>query len=67
MRRRRKRADGTYSDSESYHSDQDAEGKKRRQARRAERKTKAIKVSYIAFWLPCIFSHRSHGMHLIRS
>ncbi|ELT92842.1 hypothetical protein CAPTEDRAFT_224063 [Capitella teleta] len=43
VRRRRKRADGTYSDSDSYHSDQDEAGKKRRQARRGERKVKAIK------------------------
>ena len=43
MRRRRKRADGTYSDSDSYHSDQDEEGKKRRQKRRTVRKSVAIK------------------------
>ena len=43
MKRRRRRADGTYSDEESYHSDMDAEGKKRRQKRRNERKTVALK------------------------
>ncbi|XP_055882530.1 uncharacterized protein LOC106061672 isoform X1 [Biomphalaria glabrata] len=37
VRRRRKRADGTYSDSESYHSDQDADGEARRRRRRRER------------------------------
>ena len=43
VKRRRRRADGTYSDEESYHSDMDAEGKKRRQKRRAERKAVAVK------------------------
>lgn len=37
VRRRRKRADGTYSDSESYHSSQDEEGEERRRKRREER------------------------------
>ncbi|KAH9510115.1 hypothetical protein Btru_043506 [Bulinus truncatus] len=37
VRRRKKRADGTYSDSESYHSDQDVEGAARRRRRRRER------------------------------
>ena len=43
VKRRRRRADGTYSDEESYHSDMDVEGKKRRQKRRAERKAVAVK------------------------
>ena len=43
VKRRRKRADGTYSDEESYHSDMDVEGKKRRQKRRGERKVAAMK------------------------
>lgn len=43
VRRRRKRGDGTYSDSESYHSDQDVEGQKRRQKRRQNRKQEAIR------------------------
>lgn len=37
MRRRRKRADGTYSDSDSYHSSQDEDGAERRRQRRKER------------------------------
>ncbi|XP_046563193.1 uncharacterized protein LOC124272090 isoform X4 [Haliotis rubra] len=36
--RRRKRADGTYSDAESYHSSQDEDGQARRRRRRRERK-----------------------------
>ena len=47
--RRRRRADGTYSDAESYHSDQDEEGKKRRQQRRKERKAAAIKEKQAKF------------------
>ncbi|XP_046353247.1 uncharacterized protein LOC124133066 isoform X5 [Haliotis rufescens] len=38
VRRRRKRADGTYSDAESYHSSQDEDGQARRRRRRRERK-----------------------------
>ena len=37
VKRRRKRADGTYSAEESYHSSQDREGEKRRKKRRKER------------------------------
>ncbi|XP_052104237.1 zinc finger CCCH domain-containing protein 13-like [Mytilus californianus] len=37
VRRRRKRADGTYSDSDSYHSSQDEDGEERRRQRRKER------------------------------
>ncbi|XP_069142672.1 eukaryotic translation initiation factor 5B-like [Argopecten irradians] len=37
VRRRRKHADGTYSDSESFHSSQDEEGEARRRRRRRER------------------------------
>ncbi|XP_059175867.1 uncharacterized protein LOC131955682 [Physella acuta] len=37
VRRRRKRADGTYSDSESYHSSKDGDGEARRRRRRRER------------------------------
>ena len=41
--RRRKRGDGTYSAAHSYHSSQDAEGRARRQKRRAVRKAEAVK------------------------
>ncbi|KAJ8301108.1 hypothetical protein KUTeg_020095 [Tegillarca granosa] len=44
--RRRKRADGTYSDPESYHSDQDPEGAARRRRRRRERKHVGSAHSY---------------------
>ncbi|CAL1528526.1 unnamed protein product [Lymnaea stagnalis] len=37
VHRRKKRADGTYSDSESYHSSQDEDGQARRRRRRRER------------------------------
>lgn len=37
VQRRRKRADGTYSDAESYHSSQDEDGAARRRRRRRER------------------------------
>ncbi|XP_033745323.1 LOW QUALITY PROTEIN: uncharacterized protein LOC117330881 [Pecten maximus] len=37
VRRKRKRADGTYSDSESFHSSQDEEGEARRRRRRRDR------------------------------
>ncbi|RUS85817.1 hypothetical protein EGW08_006446 [Elysia chlorotica] len=37
VRRRRKRADGTYSGSESYHSSQDEDGQARRRRRRRQR------------------------------
>ncbi|OWF41951.1 hypothetical protein KP79_PYT10988 [Mizuhopecten yessoensis] len=37
VRRRRKRADGTYSDSASYHSSQDEDGETRRRRRRRDR------------------------------
>ena len=43
VKRRRRREDGTYSDEESYHSDQDEAGKARRQKRRNVRKAQAIK------------------------
>ena len=42
--RRRKRADGTYSAAESYHSSQDPDGRARRQKRRAVRKAAAVKI-----------------------
>ena len=42
--RRRKRADGTYSAAESYHSSQDPDGRARRQKRRAVRKAVAVKI-----------------------
>ncbi|KAL3310740.1 hypothetical protein Ciccas_010692 [Cichlidogyrus casuarinus] len=38
VRRKKKNQDGTYQDSESYHSDQDEEGMARRRARRRQRK-----------------------------
>jgi hypothetical protein len=37
VKRSRKRADGTYSDAESYHSDKDGDGAARRRRRRRER------------------------------
>ena len=37
MRRRKKNADGTYGDSESYHSSQDEDGEARRRKRRRDR------------------------------
>ncbi|XP_061187777.1 uncharacterized protein LOC133195840 [Saccostrea echinata] len=46
VRRRRKRADGTRSDSESYHSDQDADGEARRRRRRREREHAGSAHSY---------------------
>ncbi|CAG2254687.1 unnamed protein product [Mytilus edulis] len=46
VRRRRKHADGTYSDSESYHSDKDPEGAARRRRRRREREHQNSAHSY---------------------
>ncbi|XP_052065786.1 uncharacterized protein LOC127705470 isoform X1 [Mytilus californianus] len=46
VRRRRKHADGTYSDSESYHSDADPEGAARRRRRRREREHQNSAHSY---------------------
>ncbi|XP_052781998.1 uncharacterized protein LOC128218381 [Mya arenaria] len=46
VQRRRKRADGTYSDAESYHSSQDEEGAKRRRQRRREREHQNSAHSY---------------------
>lgn len=46
VRRRRKRADGTRSDSESYHSDQDADGEARRRRRRRDREHAGSAHSY---------------------
>ena len=43
VKRRRRRADGTYTYEKSYYSDKDVEGNKRRQKRRAKRKAAAIK------------------------
>ena len=40
MKRRRKRADGTYSAEESYHSSQDETGQERRKKRRQKRMQK---------------------------
>ncbi|ESP04566.1 hypothetical protein LOTGIDRAFT_237314 [Lottia gigantea] len=44
--RRRKKADGTYSEPESYHSDQDEEGQARRRRRRRERAHEGSAHSY---------------------
>ena len=46
VHRRRKHADGTYSDSESYHSDQDADGQARRRRRRRDREHQNSAHSY---------------------
>lgn len=46
VQRRRKRADGTYSAAESYHSDQDADGAARRRRRRREREHQDSAHSY---------------------
>jgi hypothetical protein len=46
VQRRRKRADGTYSDPESYHSDKDPEGAARRRRRRREREHQNSAHSY---------------------
>lgn len=46
VQRRRKRADGTYSDPESYHSSQDEEGAKRRRQRRRAREHQNSAHSY---------------------
>jgi len=48
VQRRRKRDDGTYSDPESYHSDQDVEGAKRRRQRRREREHQNSAHSYFS-------------------
>ena len=46
MRRKKKNADGTYQDSESYHSSQDEAGEARRRKRRRERKHAGSAHSY---------------------
>lgn len=46
VQRRRKRADGTYSDPESYHSSQDEEGAARRRKRRRDREHQNSAHSY---------------------
>ena len=46
VQRRRKRADGTYSDPESYHSSQDEDGAARRRRRRREREHQNSAHSY---------------------
>lgn len=46
VQRRRKRADGTYSDPESYHSSQDEDGAARRRDRRRKRKHQNSAHSY---------------------
>ena len=46
VKRKHKRADGTYSDSESYHSSADEEGAARRRRRRRDRKHAGSAHSY---------------------